>query len=101
MPLLMGLLGIWYGNFHDAQSHAVLPYSHYSSKFTAHLQQLDMESNGKSVDRDGREVDWQTGPGRPCAHPAPTDSTPTTSSSTRAPSSSRRTSSASPGPSPN
>ncbi|WP_122217043.1 glucose-6-phosphate isomerase, partial [Streptomyces sp. ZS0098] len=46
-PLLMGLLGIWYNNFHDAQSHAVLPYSHYLSKFTAYLQQLDMESNGK------------------------------------------------------
>lgn len=61
-PLLMGLLGIWYGNFHDAQSHAVLPYSHYLSKFTAYLQQLDMESNGKSVDREGRPVDWQTGP---------------------------------------
>ncbi|MEU6290429.1 glucose-6-phosphate isomerase [Streptomyces sp. NPDC046988] len=62
VPLLMGLLGIWYGNFHDAQSHAVLPYSHYLSKFTAYLQQLDMESNGKSVDREGREVEWQTGP---------------------------------------
>ncbi|MFI1048147.1 glucose-6-phosphate isomerase [Streptomyces griseoruber] len=61
-PLLLGLLGIWYGNFHDAQSHAVLPYSHYLSKFTAYLQQLDMESNGKSVDREGRAVDWQTGP---------------------------------------
>ncbi|MFJ8190180.1 glucose-6-phosphate isomerase [Streptomyces sp. NPDC096094] len=62
VPLLMGLLGIWYGNFHDAQSHAVLPYSHYLSKFTAYLQQLDMESNGKSVDRDGRPVEWETGP---------------------------------------
>ncbi|MFJ4534970.1 glucose-6-phosphate isomerase [Streptomyces tibetensis] len=61
-PLLLGLLGIWYGNFHDAQSHAVLPYSHYLSKFTAYLQQLDMESNGKSVDRDGNAVEWQTGP---------------------------------------
>ncbi|MEU8542650.1 glucose-6-phosphate isomerase [Streptomyces sp. NPDC048717] len=61
-PLLLGLLGIWYGAFFDAQSHAVLPYSHYLSKFTAYLQQLDMESNGKSVDRDGRPVDWQTGP---------------------------------------
>ncbi len=61
-PLLMGLLGVWYNNFHDAQSHAVLPYSHYLSKFTAYLQQLDMESNGKYVGRDGREVDWQTGP---------------------------------------
>ncbi|UQA98045.1 glucose-6-phosphate isomerase [Streptomyces halobius] len=61
-PLLLGLLGIWYGNFWDAQSHAVLPYSHYLSRFTAYLQQLDMESNGKSVDRDGRPVGWQTGP---------------------------------------
>ncbi|WP_268221349.1 glucose-6-phosphate isomerase [Streptomyces sp. EMB24] len=61
-PLLMGLLGIWYNNFHDAQSHAVLPYSHYLSKLTAYLQQLDMESNGKSVDRQGRPVSWQTGP---------------------------------------
>ncbi|WP_046728430.1 glucose-6-phosphate isomerase [Streptomyces humi] len=61
-PLLLGLLGIWYGNFFDAQSHAVLPYSHYLSKFTAYLQQLDMESNGKSVDREGRPVKWQTGP---------------------------------------
>ncbi|MDJ0381351.1 glucose-6-phosphate isomerase [Streptomyces sp. G-G2] len=61
-PLLMGLLGIWYGGFHDAQAHAVLPYSHYLSRFTAYLQQLDMESNGKSVDREGNPVDWQTGP---------------------------------------
>ncbi len=61
-PLILGLLGIWYNNFHDAQSHAVLPYSHYLSKFTAYLQQLDMESNGKSVDRQGRPVGWQTGP---------------------------------------
>ncbi|MFE4830071.1 glucose-6-phosphate isomerase [Streptomyces sp. NPDC056672] len=61
-PLLLGLLGIWYGSFFDAQSHAVLPYSHYLSKFTAYLQQLDMESNGKSVDREGRPVEWQTGP---------------------------------------
>ncbi|MFD8983964.1 glucose-6-phosphate isomerase [Streptomyces sp. NPDC059564] len=61
-PLLLGLLGIWYGAFFDAQSHAVLPYSHYLSRFTAYLQQLDMESNGKSVDRDGNPVDWQTGP---------------------------------------
>ncbi|MGI5442582.1 glucose-6-phosphate isomerase [Streptomyces shenzhenensis] len=61
-PLLLGLLGVWYGNFHDAQSHAVLPYSHYLSRFTAYLQQLDMESNGKSVDREGNRVEWQTGP---------------------------------------
>ncbi|MFJ9866562.1 glucose-6-phosphate isomerase [Streptomyces sp. NPDC101165] len=62
VPLLLGLLGIWYDNFHDAQSHAVLPYSHYLSKFTAYLQQLDMESNGKYVARDGKRVEWQTGP---------------------------------------
>ncbi|MEV0778401.1 glucose-6-phosphate isomerase [Streptomyces sp. NPDC050428] len=62
VPLILGLLGVWYGNFFDAQSHAVLPYSHYLSKFTAYLQQLDMESNGKSVDRDGNPVRWQTGP---------------------------------------
>ncbi|WP_405766696.1 glucose-6-phosphate isomerase [Streptomyces sp. NBC_01538] len=61
-PLLLGLLGIWYGNFFGAQSHAVLPYSHYLSKFTAYLQQLDMESNGKSVGRDGLPVEWETGP---------------------------------------
>ncbi|MFE9996906.1 glucose-6-phosphate isomerase [Streptomyces avermitilis] len=61
-PLLLGLLGVWYGSFFGAQSHAVLPYSHYLSKFTAYLQQLDMESNGKSVDRDGHPVEWQTGP---------------------------------------
>ncbi|MEU2332150.1 glucose-6-phosphate isomerase [Streptomyces sp. NPDC013172] len=61
-PLLLGLLGIWYGNFHDAQTHAVLPYSHYLSRFTAYLQQLDMESNGKHVTRDGKDVDWTTGP---------------------------------------
>ncbi|MGW1022617.1 glucose-6-phosphate isomerase [Streptomyces sp. NPDC002577] len=62
VPLLLGLLGIWYGNFHGAQTHAVLPYSHYLSKFTAYLQQLDMESNGKSVTRDGTPVGWETGP---------------------------------------
>ncbi|MFJ7150727.1 glucose-6-phosphate isomerase, partial [Streptomyces sp. NPDC100445] len=62
VPLLLGLLGIWYGDFHGAQSHAVLPYSHYLSRFTAYLQQLDMESNGKSVQRDGEPVRWQTGP---------------------------------------
>jgi glucose-6-phosphate isomerase len=61
-PFLLGLLGIWYGSFFDAQSHAVLPYSHYMSKFPAYLQQLDMESDGKSVDRQGNPVDWQTGP---------------------------------------
>ncbi|UED83565.1 glucose-6-phosphate isomerase [Streptomyces profundus] len=61
-PLLLGLLGVWYGAFFDAQAHAVLPYSHYLGQFTAYLQQLDMESNGKRVDRRGRPVTWETGP---------------------------------------
>ncbi|HET9656396.1 MAG TPA: glucose-6-phosphate isomerase [Kineosporiaceae bacterium] len=61
-PMVLALLGIWYGSFFDAQTHAVLPYSHYLGRFTAYLQQLDMESNGKSVDRQGRPVSWQTGP---------------------------------------
>ncbi|MFI5822238.1 glucose-6-phosphate isomerase [Streptomyces rishiriensis] len=61
-PLILGLLGIWYSNFFGAETHAVLPYSHYLSKFTAYLQQLDMESNGKSVDRAGDRVQWSTGP---------------------------------------
>ena len=78
-PVLLGLLGIWYRNFHDAQTHAVLPYSHYLSRFTAYLQQLDMESNGKSVDLrrpPGRVADRA----RSCGAPrAPTASTPTTS----------------------
>jgi glucose-6-phosphate isomerase len=62
LPLLLGLIGIWYRDFWDAQTLAVLPYSHYLSKFTAYLQQLDMESNGKSTRRDGEPVEWQTGP---------------------------------------
>ncbi|NYH55608.1 glucose-6-phosphate isomerase [Nocardiopsis arvandica] len=62
LPFLLGLLGVWYGNFMGAESHAVLPYSQNMEKFPAYLQQLDMESNGKSVQRDGRPVNWQTGP---------------------------------------
>ncbi|CAL9603897.1 Glucose-6-phosphate isomerase [Nocardiopsis dassonvillei] len=62
LPFLLGLLGVWYGGFWGAQSHAVLPYSHHMSRFSAYLQQLDMESNGKSVQRDGRPVGWATGP---------------------------------------
>ena len=58
----MALIGIWYGNFFGAQTHAVLPYSQYLSRFPAYLQQLDMESNGKSVDVHGRSVTTQTGP---------------------------------------
>lgn len=62
MPVLMALLGIWYTNFWDSQSHAILPYDHYLRNFTKHLQQLDMESNGKSVRQDGSALDIATGP---------------------------------------
>jgi glucose-6-phosphate isomerase len=61
-PMLMGLLGIWYGNFFGAASHAVLPYAQELARFPAYLQQLDMESNGKSVTREGEPVSWATGP---------------------------------------
>lgn len=62
IPVVMGLLGIWYNNFFAAQTHAVLAYDQYLHRFAAYLQQADMESNGKRVDRDGREVDYSTGP---------------------------------------
>src|SRR3954462_5994285 len=62
VPVIMGLLGVWYDEFFDAQTHAVLPYAHYLSRFTDYLQQLDMESNGKRVRRDGAPVSYQTGP---------------------------------------
>lgn len=62
MPVLLGLLGVWYNNFFGAQSHAILPYDQYMHRFAAHLQQVDMESNGKSVSRHGEPVQWQTGP---------------------------------------
>ncbi|PVY77029.1 glucose-6-phosphate isomerase [Tamilnaduibacter salinus] len=62
MPVIMALLGIWYGNFWDADAHAVLPYDHYLRGLPAHLMQLDMESNGKCVRRGGEPVDWETGP---------------------------------------
>lgn len=61
MPMILGLLGVWYGNFFGAETLAVLPYSHYLGRLTPYLQQLAMESNGKSVDRDGRPVGAQTG----------------------------------------
>jgi glucose-6-phosphate isomerase len=61
LPVLMGLLSVWYTELFDAQSQAVLPYSQYLSRFPAYLQQLCMESNGKSVTRDGDPVHWQTG----------------------------------------
>ena len=62
LPVLMALLGIWYRDFFGAQAHAVLPYNHYLSRFSAYLQQLDMESNGKSVDLEGNPVGTDTGP---------------------------------------
>jgi len=63
IPVVMALLGIWYANFFGAATHAVLPYDQHLHRFAAYLQQADMESNGKSVDRDGgRIVDYSTGP---------------------------------------
>ena len=79
-PLILALLGIWYSNFHNAESHAILPYDQYLSRFAAYFQQGgsiilymiyffvflhksgDMESNGKYVQRDGKQVDYSTGP---------------------------------------
>lgn len=62
LPVILALLGIWYNNFFDAQSHAILPYDQYLHRFPAYLQQADMESNGKMIDRNGNPVCWQTGP---------------------------------------
>lgn len=62
IPVILGLLGIWYNNFLDCDTHAVLPYDQYLHRLPAYLQQLDMESNGKSVDRNGEPVDYETGP---------------------------------------
>jgi glucose-6-phosphate isomerase len=61
LPVLMGLLGVWYGDFFGAQTVAVLPYEQYLKRFPAYLQQLTMESNGKSVTLEGAKVDYQTG----------------------------------------
>jgi glucose-6-phosphate isomerase len=62
LPVLLGLIGIWYNNFFGAQTVAILPYDHYLGRLSAYLQQLDMESDGKHVDLQGRQVDYQTGP---------------------------------------
>jgi len=62
IPVLLALLGIWYNNFFDVTSHAVIPYDQYLHRFPAYLQQLDMESNGKRVNRDGNTVEYATGP---------------------------------------
>ncbi|WP_281300332.1 MULTISPECIES: glucose-6-phosphate isomerase [unclassified Iodidimonas] len=62
MPVVMGLLGLWYSNFMGAETYAVLPYDQRLDRFVDHLQQLDMESNGKRVNREGAPVDYTTGP---------------------------------------
>ena len=62
MPVVLGLLGVWYNNFFGASTHAVLPYDQYLHRLPAYLQQGDMESNGKSVARDGSRVEYETGP---------------------------------------
>ncbi|EFK58467.1 glucose-6-phosphate isomerase [Sphingobacterium spiritivorum] len=62
IPVLLAVLGIWYNNFFDAESHAILPYDQYLHRFAAYFQQGDMESNGKYVDRNGNRIDYQTGP---------------------------------------
>ena len=62
MPVILGMLGIWYTNFFGSESHAVLPYDEHLNRLPAYLQQADMESNGKRVSRDGEVVDYATGP---------------------------------------
>lgn len=62
IPVIMALLGIWYNNFFQAQTYAILPYDEHLNSFPAYMQQADMESNGKYVDIDGHTVDYQTGP---------------------------------------
>jgi len=62
LPMTLALLGVWYNNFHGAQTHAILPYDQYLHRFPAYFQQGDMESNGKRVDREGKLVAWDTGP---------------------------------------
>ncbi|WP_025761733.1 glucose-6-phosphate isomerase [Dyadobacter tibetensis] len=62
IPVILALLGIWYNNFYDAQSQAILPYDQYLHRFAAYFQQGDMESNGKYIGRDGQPVSYQTGP---------------------------------------
>jgi glucose-6-phosphate isomerase len=62
MPCLLALLGVWYGNFFGAETHAILPYDQYMHRFPAYFQQGDMESNGKTVTRGGKPIDYSTGP---------------------------------------
>lgn len=62
IPVIMGLLGIWYINFFNAQTHAIVPYDHSLARFPSHMQQLDMESNGKFINRQGARISYKTGP---------------------------------------
>jgi len=62
LPTILGLIGIWYNNFFDAETNAILPYDQYMHRFAAYFQQGDMESNGKHVDRNGKHVEYSTGP---------------------------------------
>jgi glucose-6-phosphate isomerase len=62
IPVILALIGIWYNNFFGAQTEAILPYDQYLHRFPAYFQQGNMESNGKSVDRDGNKINYQTGP---------------------------------------
>ncbi len=62
MPLVMGMLGVWYINFFDAQTHAIVPYDHSLARFPSHMQQLDMESNGKVTNREGQRLSYKSGP---------------------------------------
>lgn len=62
IPVILALLGVWYNNFFQAESHAILPYDQYLHRFAAYFQQGDMESNGKYIDRNGEQVHYQTGP---------------------------------------
>ncbi|MEZ8226532.1 glucose-6-phosphate isomerase [Vibrio splendidus] len=62
IPVILALIGVWYNNFHGAESEAILPYDQYMHRFAAYFQQGNMESNGKFVDREGNQVEYQTGP---------------------------------------
>ncbi|TCD03430.1 glucose-6-phosphate isomerase [Pedobacter psychroterrae] len=62
IPVILGLIGVWYINFFDAETQAILPYDQYMHRFAAYFQQGDMESNGKHVDRNGKEISYETGP---------------------------------------
>ncbi|EMR12394.1 glucose-6-phosphate isomerase [Methylophaga lonarensis MPL] len=62
IPVIMGMLGIWYVNFFNSQTHAIVPYDHSLARFPSHMQQLDMESNGKFINRQGARINYKTGP---------------------------------------